>query len=96
MDDCYEIKKTEQYRQTELTSKLFDFLELVVADAACDVEVVARELGLNDEMRERLRRALDRVGCARGVLEAMREGKVRTRQKARTTTNHPMTAPTLA
>lgn len=34
---------------------------------------VARELELADGMRERLRRALDRVDCAQGVLEAVRE-----------------------
>ena len=59
----------------ELTSKLFQLLEVLLADAASDVEVVAGDLGLKDEMRERLQRGLDRVGCARGVLDAMREGR---------------------
>ena len=59
-----------------MTSKLLELLEVLLSDAASDVDVVARELGLRDEMRERLRRALDRVGCAQGVLEAMREAEV--------------------
>jgi len=47
-------------------------LELLLSDAATDIEVVTRELDLRDEMRERLRRALDRVACAQSVLETMR------------------------
>ncbi|SPB17796.1 hypothetical protein NOV72_04999 [Caballeronia novacaledonica] len=74
MDNSCEIKKTERYRPPELTSKLFLLLEVLLADAATDVELVARELGLRDEMRERLRRALDRVDCAQGVLEAIASG----------------------
>jgi hypothetical protein len=46
-------------------------LELLLSDAATDIEVVTRELGLSDKMRERLRRALDRIECAQSVLEAM-------------------------
>ncbi|QCP48336.1 hypothetical protein FAZ95_03530 [Trinickia violacea] len=45
-------------------------METLLADTSTDVEVVARELDLSDEMRERLRRALDRLGCAQRVLEA--------------------------
>ncbi|GAB5098077.1 hypothetical protein YK56LOC_37930 [Caballeronia sp. HLA56] len=56
-----------------LPARLLELLAVLVADVASDVEVVARELGLRDEMRERLRRALDRVGCAQAVLGAMRE-----------------------
>ncbi|MFM0255784.1 hypothetical protein [Paraburkholderia sediminicola] len=37
-----------------------------------DIEVVSRELGLRDEMHERLRRALDRMACAQSDLESMR------------------------
>ncbi len=48
-------------------------MESLLADVASDVEVVTRERGLKDEMRERLRRALNRVECARGVLGAVRE-----------------------
>jgi len=51
-------------------------LEVLVTDVASDMEVVARDLGLRDEMRERLGRALDRAECARGVVEAMREAGV--------------------
>jgi hypothetical protein len=51
-------------------------LELLLSDAATDVEVVTRELDLRDEMRERLRRALHRVACARAVLQAVGEGWV--------------------
>ncbi|WP_035551299.1 hypothetical protein [Burkholderia sp. 9120] len=47
-------------------------LALLLSDAATDIEVVTRELDLRDEMRERLRRALDRVACAQAVLETMR------------------------
>ncbi|MFM0392897.1 hypothetical protein [Paraburkholderia phytofirmans] len=47
-------------------------LDLLLSDAANDVEVVSRELGLRGEMRERLRRALDRMACAQSVLESMR------------------------
>ncbi|MDB5787481.1 hypothetical protein [Caballeronia mineralivorans] len=54
-------------------------LELLLSDAATDVEVVTRELGLRDEMRERLRRALDRVACAQSVLEAIRAEEARTK-----------------
>ncbi|SAL82617.1 hypothetical protein AWB74_06327 [Caballeronia arvi] len=75
MDDSHEIKNTKHSRKVELTSRLFELLEILLTDAAIDVEVVARELGLKDEMRERLRRALDRLWCARGVVEAMREGQ---------------------
>ncbi|MFM0485156.1 hypothetical protein PQQ81_31860 [Paraburkholderia strydomiana] len=46
-------------------------LDLLISDAANDVEVVARELGLGDQMRERLRRALDRMACAQSVLESI-------------------------
>jgi hypothetical protein len=51
-------------------------LELLLSDAATDVEVVTRELDLRDEMRERLRRALDRLACAQSLLEAFRAGSV--------------------
>ncbi|RKT20436.1 hypothetical protein B0G69_3732 [Paraburkholderia sp. RAU2J] len=46
-------------------------LHLLLADATNDVEVVSRELSLRDEMRERLRRALDRMVCAQSVLESV-------------------------
>jgi hypothetical protein len=57
-------------------ARLVELVEVLLADTACDVEVVARELQLRDAMRELLRRALDRMVCAQGVLEAMREAAV--------------------
>jgi hypothetical protein len=47
-------------------------LEQLLSDVATDIEVVTREVGLHDEMRERLRRALDRLNCAQSVSEAAR------------------------
>jgi hypothetical protein len=47
---------------------------VLLADVAVDVELVSRELGLTDAMTERLRRALDRLDCVGGVLEAMGSG----------------------
>ncbi|TCG08691.1 hypothetical protein BZM27_10515 [Paraburkholderia steynii] len=46
-------------------------LEILLTDASTDIEVVTREFGMQDVMRERLRRALDRIDCASGILEAM-------------------------
>lgn len=74
MDDSVEIKETtKRGTAVELASKLVELVEVLLTDAATDVELVAQELGLKDEMRERHRRALDRFGCARGVLGAVRE-----------------------
>jgi len=56
---------------------LLMLLELLLSDAATDVKVVTRELGLRNEMLERLRRALDRIECAQGVLDAL-ESRMRT------------------
>ena len=49
----------------------WQLLDLLISDAANDVGVVARELGLRGEMCERLRRALDRIACAQSVLETV-------------------------
>jgi len=46
-------------------------LDLLLSDAANDVEVVSRELGLRAQMRGRLRTALDRIACAQSVLESI-------------------------
>jgi hypothetical protein len=48
-------------------------MELLLPDAASDVELVSRELGLRDAMLERLPRALDRIVFARTVSEATGE-----------------------
>ena len=45
---------------------------VLLADAAVDVELVSRELGLTDAMSERQSRAPDRLECVAGVLQAMR------------------------
>jgi hypothetical protein len=44
-------------------------LELFLLDVRTDIEVVARELDLRDEMHERLRRALDRLEYAVAALK---------------------------
>ena len=51
-------------------------LKLLLLDAASDVEVVSRELGLPNEMHERLRRALDRLICAQEVLDAEQRSRL--------------------
>ena len=48
-------------------------LELLLSDVATDIEVAARELGLRDEMLERLRRALEWLHCAQALVEAQRK-----------------------
>ncbi|SAK93084.1 hypothetical protein AWB79_06906 [Caballeronia hypogeia] len=73
MDERNEINETARQREDKLTLGLNELLGILLADAATDVEVVARELGLRDEMRERLRRALDRVECAQRILGAIEE-----------------------
>lgn len=47
--------------------RLLQLLDFLSSDAATDVAVVARELGLRDEMVARLRCALDRVTCAQEI-----------------------------
>lgn len=49
-----------------------ELMGVLLADAAVDVELVSRELGLTDAMSERLRRALDRLECVAVVLETIR------------------------
>jgi hypothetical protein len=74
MDDSIEIKETTRRAATaELASTLVELVEILLTDVATDIDAVARELGLKDEMRERFRRALDRVEFARGVLGTVRE-----------------------
>lgn len=73
MDDFHEITDAARHLNVGLKSGLFELLGILLADAAVDAEVVARELELSDATRERLRRSLDRIVCAQSVLEAMRE-----------------------
>ena len=54
-----------------LPSSLRNLLQVLLADVAMDVGLVARELSLRDAMRGRLQRALDRLECAASVLETM-------------------------
>ena len=70
-----EIHSEETRRQpcasTAMVGKLLD---LLLTDAMRDIEVAARELRIRDEMRERLRRSLDRLTCAQSVAEALHDG----------------------
>ncbi|ACD18238.1 hypothetical protein Bphyt_3850 [Paraburkholderia phytofirmans PsJN] len=47
-------------------------MAVLLADTAVDVELVSRERGLTEVMSERLRRALDRLGCTAVVLRTIR------------------------
>ncbi|KXV06571.1 hypothetical protein CR51_11620 [Caballeronia megalochromosomata] len=49
------------------TLEVGQLLDLLLADAMSDVEVVARELSLRDEMLERLQRSFDRLVCAQNL-----------------------------
>ncbi|MFM0232884.1 hypothetical protein [Paraburkholderia sediminicola] len=53
---------------------MVELLSILLADVANDVEVAARDAGVSDPSFVRLRRAMDRVGCAQSVLETMRAG----------------------
>jgi hypothetical protein len=64
---------TDRIPADRLSHKVIRFLEFLFADAITDVELVARELGVRGEMRERLRHALDRLACVQKVLEAIGE-----------------------
>ena len=54
-----------------MTSKVGQLLDFLLADTMNDIDVVARELHLRDEIRDRLRRSLDRLFCAQSVVEAL-------------------------
>lgn len=60
-------------RSSSRAPPLGPLLELLLADVATDIDVVARELGLREEMLERLLRALDRMNCAQAILDAQRK-----------------------
>ncbi|PMS25303.1 hypothetical protein C0Z19_10145 [Trinickia soli] len=65
---------TACYARSSLrATTLGPLLELLLSDVATDIEVVARELGLRNEMLERMRRALDRLNCAQTILDAQRK-----------------------
>ncbi|SAK91617.1 hypothetical protein AWB78_04941 [Caballeronia calidae] len=74
MDQFDNYTKLDCRCQSAMTSKVSQLLEFLIADAMTDIEVVAKELGLEDEMRDRLRRSLDELACAQTVVEAMRIG----------------------
>jgi hypothetical protein len=63
---------TELSIHSRAAGRTQELIRLLLADAAVDVELVSRELGLTDAMRERLLRALDRLECIGSVLEATR------------------------
>jgi hypothetical protein len=69
--------KPRSLHPSSAPTKLGHLLDLLLADAMTDIEAVARELGLRDEMRERLRRSLDRLACAQAVAEALSGGIAR-------------------
>lgn len=54
-----------------LISAVNQLLQMLLVDIHSDVELVTREPGLHAEMRERLRRALDRISCGQSVLESV-------------------------
>ncbi|WP_143130448.1 hypothetical protein [Paraburkholderia sartisoli] len=56
---------------THTKKRLADLLAYVLTDAMTDIEVAARDLQISDASFVRLRRAMDRVGCAQ-----MRVGSV--------------------
>ena len=60
-------------RTSPPSPQLLQLLDFLLSDAATDVAVVARELGLRDEMVARLRCALDRITCAQEIVEAIVE-----------------------
>jgi hypothetical protein len=78
MDKLYDNKNAACKLDSEWAPRSVQLLQILLADAATDVEVVTRELGLRHEMLERLRRGLDRLNCAQSVLAAVSEGWVAT------------------
>lgn len=73
MDKSSAITTARYSRHLPRAATSGPLLELLLFDVATDVEVVTRELGLRDEMRERLLRALDRLNCAQAILDAQRK-----------------------
>lgn len=59
----------------DLEARTKTLVGVLIADAVTDVEVVRRELGLSEEMVERLQRAMDRLDCAQAILDS--EGRRR-------------------
>ncbi|MFP4895889.1 hypothetical protein [Paraburkholderia sp. EG304] len=66
-----EIKIEAMSASPPIDSEACTLVGLLLADAVTDVEVVRRELGLGEQMVERLQRAVDRLGCAQTILDAM-------------------------
>jgi hypothetical protein len=63
-----------KFAPTYIERRLVELLSILLTDVANDVEVAARDAGVSDPSFVRLRRAMDRVGCAQSVLETMRAG----------------------
>ncbi|WP_157695858.1 hypothetical protein [Caballeronia hypogeia] len=74
MDQVDNYTRPERQRPSAATTKVGQLADILLADATAGIELVARELGLRDEMRERLRRSLDGLACAQTVVEALRVG----------------------
>lgn len=70
MDQFDNYTKPDCRCQSAMTSNVCQLLDFLLADAMTDINVVARELHLRDEMRDRLRRSLSRLVCAQSVVEA--------------------------
>lgn len=64
---------------TYIEHEAVELLSILLADAATDIEVAARDAGISDASFVRVRRAMDRVACAQSVLETMRVERVETR-----------------
>ena len=64
---------------TYIEREAVELLSILLADAATNIEVAARDAGISDASFVRLRRAMDRVGCAQSVLETMKVERVESR-----------------
>ncbi|CAL8474849.1 protein of unknown function [Caballeronia sp. S22] len=75
--DFHEIRDAERSAgvAVRLTARMLELLDALSKNVASDVDVVAREHGLGREIRERLRRALGHVGCARCPGSSANEGR---------------------
>ncbi|WP_143327978.1 hypothetical protein [Caballeronia pedi] len=60
----------------EAAARVGQVFNLLLADAMTDIDVVARELHLGDEMRDRLQRSNDRLICAQSIVEVLVRGLI--------------------